>query len=269
MCWSWTGNGRSVQKRKRVRLAVELQYDGTAYHGWQIQPNAVTVQEAIERVFSQYFDEPITVVGCGRTDAGVHAQHFVLHFDYHKDVDEKAVYSLNKMLPNDVALLRIRRADEAFHSRFDATFRQYKYIVARNKSPFNRLYQYHYQPQELNVAEMNRATQFLMGEADFASFCKVGSDVKTTICTISEAHWTKEDDNLVFTITADRFLRNMVRAIVGTLLEVGTGLRKAQDMPSIIQERHRSATGRSVPAQGLFLWQIGYEQLERFDVLSH
>lgn len=252
-----------------MRLAVELEYDGSAYHGWQIQPNALTVQEVIEKTFSKYFNEDIAVTGCGRTDTGVHAKHFVLHFDLSGEVQSKAVYSLNQMLPGDIALRRILHVPDDFHARFDAVFRTYRYFVARDKTAFNRNYHYHFQPRSLDVEAMNKAAEYLVGTGDFASFCKVGSEVKTTICTVKEAQWNQQLNRLDFTITADRFLRNMVRAVVGTLIEVGTGLKSPEDLPSILAESNRSKAGRSVPAHGLFLWQVGYEHLNGSDVLSH
>ncbi len=243
------------------RYFIQLSYDGTAYHGWQVQPNARTVQQELEKALSTVAREPIEVVGAGRTDTGVHASYYIAHFDSaNENFDrEQMAYRLNCLLPFDIAIQRIVKVEESAHARFDATYREYKYYIAKRKDPFSR----HYADKEtrpLDLQRMNEAATILFNYRDFTSFSRLGSDVKTNNCIIYKAVWTDEGEQLVFTIRADRFLRNMVRAIVGTLLEVGLGKLSPEGFRQIIEKQDRGAAGASASAKGLFLVGIGYPE---------
>lgn len=244
-----------------MRYFIQLSYDGTAYHGWQIQLNACSVQEEVEKALAVMTREKVEVVGAGRTDAGVHASYYIAHFDSsHADMaNEKTRFKLNCLLPPDIAIQKIYPVREDAHARFDATYREYKYYLSRKKNPFSRIFS-EKECRELNVCEMNEAAKTLFDYRDFTSFSKLGSDVKTNNCTIMEAFWQENGDQLVFTIKADRFLRNMVRAIVGTLLEVGLGKMSLTGFRSVIEKQERSSAGASVAARGLFLVDIGYPE---------
>lgn len=241
------------------RYFTELSFKGTRYHGWQVQPNALSVQEVLETTFSTFMRQKIEVTGAGRTDTGVHASFYVAHFDADSlpfapaDLVEK----LNRFLPNDIALKSIREVDENLHARFSATRRTYQYFISRVKDPFtlDTSYQYLW---PLDVEAMNRAAEVLQQWEDFTSFSKLHTDVKTNNCRVTEAFWKEEGTQLVFTISADRFLRNMVRAIVGTLLEVGRGKLTRDGLIAILEKKDRGEAGTSVPPQGLFLTDIQY-----------
>lgn len=241
------------------RYFTELSFKGTRYHGWQVQPNALSVQEVLETTFSTFMRQKIEVTGAGRTDTGVHASFYVAHFDADSlpfapaDLVEK----LNRFLPNDIALKSIREVDENLHARFSATRRTYQYFISRVKDPFtlDTSYQYLW---PLDVEAMNRAAEVLLQWEDFTSFSKLHTDVKTNNCRVTEAFWKEEGTQLVFTISADRFLRNMVRAIVGTLLEVGRGKLTRDGLIAILEKKDRGEAGTSVPPQGLFLTDIQY-----------
>ena len=244
-------------------------YDGTAYHGWQIQPGAVSVQEVLGGALSTILRRPTEVVGAGRTDAGVHAARMVAHFDAPAAGEEGALLPagaelaerLNRFLPRDIAVERICPVVPEAHARFSAVSRTYKYYIARRKSPFGCRFSYYYKGA-LDVAAMNRAASLLLGRHDFTSFSKLHTDVKTNFCRLSRAFWQEEDEGarLVFTIEADRFLRNMVRAVVGTLLDVGRGKMPPEGMCRILEARDRCAAGSSAPACGLFLAGVDYPQ---------
>jgi tRNA pseudouridine38-40 synthase len=242
------------------RYFTELSFKGTRYHGWQVQPNALSVQEVLETTFSTFLRQKIEVTGAGRTDTGVHASHYVAHFEAGglpfgpADLVEK----LNRFLPPDIALKSIREVDDAMHARFSATRRTYQYFISRVKDPFtlDTSYQYLWQ---LDVEAMNQAAEVLLEWEDFTSFSKLHTDVKTNNCRVMEAFWKEEGTQLVFTISADRFLRNMVRAIVGTLLEVGRGKLTREGFIAILEKKDRGAAGTSAPPQGLFLTDIRYE----------
>lgn len=242
-----------------ARYFVQLSYRGTDFHGWQIQPNAITVQETLEKAFSLILRETIKIVGCGRTDTGVHAKQFYAHFDCSvSDIDAPSLlFKLNNYLPKSIALKRIFPVEAEAHTRFDATSRTYKYYISKIKTPFQHEETYYY-PHLLNVLAMNKAAKVLFEYEDFTSFSKLHTDVKTNICKIKEAYWEENNEQLIFTITADRFLRNMVRAIVGTLLEIGKGKWSIEDFKMIIEAKDRSNAGSSAPAQGLFLHHITY-----------
>jgi tRNA pseudouridine38-40 synthase len=243
------------------RYTLQLSYNGTRYFGWQRQPNEISVQEVIEKALSTVLREEIAVVGAGRTDTGVHASFFVMHFDVSNEIQEpeKLVYHLNRFLPEDIAIQKIRKVDDNFHARFSAISRTYKYYISTEKNPFQTETSFQY-TGVLDVEKMNDAAQLLFEFRDFTSFSKLHTDVKTNNCKIVQAEWTKENRQLVFTIKADRFLRNMVRAIVGTLLEVGKGKLTVYDFRKIIELKNRGIAGTSVPAQGLFLADIEYPE---------
>jgi len=244
------------------RYFIQLSYDGTAYHGWQIQPNGMSVQEMVEKKLSVVARETVLVTGAGRTDAGVHASFFVAHFDVENEQldNQKIIHGLNNLLPADIAVQNIYKVHPDAHARFDALSRTYKYYVVKIKDPFSRQYaaREHGNP---DLHKMNEAACKLFDYDDFTSFSKLGTDVKTNICKVSLAEWKKTENGYVFTVTADRFLRNMVRAIVGTLLEVGYGKISVEEFCRIIERKDRCAAGTSVPARGLFLVDIGYPEI--------
>lgn len=243
------------------RYFVQLSYKGTNYHGWQVQPNALTVQELVEKAFSTVLREKIAVTGAGRTDTGVHASFFIFHFDSqdHEIDTEKLVYRLNGYLPPDIALQRIWKVPDDAHARFSAISRTYKYFIHSKKDPFKTDLSYFY-TGTLDIDKMNAGAGILKDYRDFTSFSRLHTDVKTNLCRILYAQWEKEDDNLIFTIEADRFLRNMVRAITGTLLQIGRGMLSVEEFRGIIEAGDRSVAGDSAPARGLFLSEIKYPE---------
>jgi tRNA pseudouridine38-40 synthase len=245
-----------------MRYFIQLSYDGTAYHGWQVQENPGSVQGMIEQGLKFKAGLDGRIVGCGRTDAGVHASRFFAHFDLDKKLDETELTDLcremNHFLPHDIAIQKIFPVKDDAHSRFDAKFRTYKYFISRIKDPFIRNYCWTFRAP-LDVDKMTEASKALFDFEDFTSFSKLHTDVKTNNCKITHANWLDSRERLVFTITADRFLRNMVRAIVGTLIDVGKGKLSADDFRKVIQSKERSKAGMSVPAQGLFLFDVGYQ----------
>ena len=243
------------------RYFIQLSYDGTAYHGWQIQPNGISVQETVAKALSVVARETVLLTGAGRTDAGVHASFFVAHFDTgNQNLDnEKILHSLNCLLPADIAVQCIYKVHAEAHARFDAFSRTYKYYVVKTKDPFSRRYAAK-EARIPDIEKMNKAASMLFDYEDFTSFSRLGTDVKTNNCKIDLAEWTDEGNRYVFTIRADRFLRNMVRAIVGTLLEVGFGKLSVDGFCKIIEARDRCSAGASVEAKGLFLTDIGYPE---------
>lgn len=243
------------------RYFIQLSYDGTAYHGWQIQPNGISVQETVEKALAVVAREKVVVTGAGRTDAGVHASFYVAHFDIeNQNLDnDKIIYNLNCLLTADIAVQCIYKVHAEAHARFDAISRTYQYFLIKSKDPFSRLYA----EKEVRIPDlikMNEAAHKLFNYEDFTSFSRLGTDVKTNNCKIDFAEWVDEGNRYVFTIRADRFLRNMVRAIVGTLLEVGFGKLTVDGFCKIIEAKDRCAAGASVPAKGLFLVDIGYPE---------
>lgn len=246
------------------RYFIRLSYKGTAYHGWQIQPNAITVQGELNRALSTVLNQAINTIGAGRTDTGVHASYFVAHFDVKKETiidEDKLCFKLNRFLPKDIALQKIFLVDNEAHTRFDALSRTYQYFITRNKCPFNTDSHWHY-IHDLDVAKMNEACGVLFDFIDFTSFSKLHTDAKTNNCKIYKAFWEEKNDELIFTVKADRFLRNMVRAIVGTLLEVGRGKMTLQGFRDVIESKSRSNAGTSVPGHALFLCEIEYPEGE-------
>jgi len=243
-----------------MRYFIRLAYDGSNYHGWQKQKNALSVQEEVESALSKFTGKSIEVVGCGRTDAGVHAKDFYLHFNHQTVNEEKCVYALNGILPKSIVVFKCMPVHEDAHTRFDAKSRSYEYHLHTRKDPFLDKFSADIR-QEINVDLMNAAAAHLLTTEEFGAFCKAGSDNKTNLCDVREAVWVKNGHKLTFKITADRFLRNMVRAIVGTLLEVGTGKISEEDFINIIKSQNRNNAGVSVPAHGLYLTKITYSYL--------
>ena len=243
------------------RYFMHLAYNGFQYCGWQIQPNAPSVQGEIERCLSLKLNQKIDITGCGRTDAGVHARNYYAHFDVSETIDDcdELVRRLNVFLPNDIAVYRIWEVMPETHARFDAISRTYHYYICRQKSPFHLSDAYNYNGP-LDVGAMQEAANMLSDFTDFTSFSKLHTQVKTNNCKITEARWFEENGLLVFRISADRFLRNMVRAIVGTLLEVGKGRMTLEEFRETIEKKDRCAAGESVPAQALFLEDVRYPQ---------
>ena len=242
-----------------MRYFITFSYDGTAYHGWQIQPHSLSVQEELQKAMSILLRKPMEVVGAGRTDTGVHARKMVAHFDYDEEVDcPQLVYKLNKLLPRDIAVQQVEPVAEDMHARFSAKSRTYHYFVHMGKNPFLRSYSWQVYGN-IDFELMNQAASVLMEYKDFTSFSKVNTDTKTNDCTITEAHWDRVgEDQWCFTITANRFLRNMVRAIVGTLMEVGRGRMAIEQLRRVIDAKDRCCAGDSVPGNALFLVQVKY-----------
>lgn len=244
----------------RKRYFIQIAYDGSLYHGWQIQPNAITVQELLDKAMSTVFRQPIETLGCGRTDAGVHAKDFYAHFDI-VDADEMKVLSsiggINALLPYQIAAKQIIPVREDAHARFDATSRAYEYYVHYEKDPF-KLNRSWLVKDKLNVEAMNEAAALLLNYTDFSCFSKSNTQTFTNNCKIVKAVFEEIDGGLVFTIQADRFLRNMVRAIMGTLVRIGKNEISLKDFESIIESKNRSNAGQSVPACGLYLVKIEY-----------
>lgn len=242
------------------RYFVYLAFDGSAYHGWQIQPNGDSVQQRLMDALQTLLRrELVEVTGAGRTDAGVHGKLMVAHFDDEAALDcVKLTDKLNRLLPPDISVFKVEPVDAEMHARFSAKARRYEYYVTTAKNPFMRQYRYrlHKQP---DFQLMNEAAKLLLEQEDFTSFSKLHTDVKTNICHVTHAEWSQVDETTwVFNIQADRFLRNMVRAIVGTLLEVGFGKLTLDGFRDIMQQKDRCSAGMSVPAQGLFLADIQY-----------
>lgn len=246
-----------------MRYFIEFAYNGTHYHGWQYQPNAISVQETLNKVFSTLLQEEIEIVGAGRTDTGVHASQMYGHFDTEKDIDKaKLIYKANSFLPKDIAIYDIIPVHDDAHARFDATSRTYHYHIATKKDIFgNEISWFNQLPLDLDA--MNEAAKILPDFTDFQCFSKSNTDVFTYNCKITEAYWRKENNKLIFTITADRFLRNMVRAIVGTLVNIGLHKITKEDFIQIIESKDRKKAGFSVPAQGLFLTNIKYPYINK------
>ena len=242
-----------------MRYFIWFGYDGTNYHGWQIQPNGVTIQSELQRCMSLLLREDISVTGAGRTDAGVHARRMAAHFDTDVVFDQTVlVKKLNGLLPVDIAVYGVEQVDADLHARFSAVARTYRYYVHTRKDPFIRHFslELHYQ---LDYQLMNEAGRILLEYEDFGAFCKAGSDVKTTLCHVTHAQWHQTSTTTwYFEITANRFLRNMVRAVVGTLIEVGRGRMSLDDFRKVIYGKKRTQAGESMPAKALFLENVEY-----------
>lgn len=244
-----------------MRYFVKLAYNGTHYHGWQYQPNASSVQETLNKAFSVLLNDEINLMGAGRTDTGVHAKEMYSHFDFEKPFDiPNLVHKLNSYLPKDIVIYDIIPVSNEAHSRFDALKRTYEYHIHTFKDPFLQDLSWYFH-QELDVDLMNEAAELLFNYTNFQCFSKVNTDVNTFDCTIFEANWKQENNTLIFTISANRFLRNMVRAIVGTLINVGLHKITLADFNAIIESKNRDKAGFSVPAHGLYLTEIKYDYL--------
>ena len=241
-----------------MRYFIDISYHGKSYFGFQRQPDAITVQEVLEDALAVYFQGPKTIFGAGRTDTGVHAKQLIAHFDSDDTLDrDRFLYKLNKLLPDSVSINDVYQVNADAHARFDASVREYEYVVTTIKNPFladGALYVI----KPLDVDAMNKASEILLECTDFECFSKVQTEVKTFNCKVEKAEWSLRDGQLVFTIKADRFLRNMVRAIVGTLLEVGLHKRTVESIHDILLSKDRSEAGKSVAAQGLYLTTVGY-----------
>ena len=241
------------------RYALQFAYDGGSFHGYQIQPNAHSVQAELEEKLSLLLGEIISFTGSGRTDTGVHAAHQIAHFDTTMPIDSNLIYRLNRMLSHALTAQAIFAVADDFHARFDATSRTYEYRITRHKDPFLRDFAYWYEA-DLDVAAMNEAAKLLLSHTDFQCFSKVKTEVTTFDCTIMRAFWEVQGDNLIFTIEGNRFLRGMVRAIVGTLLEIGMGKWTDENLKQILESKSRQEAGRSVPAHGLHLVNVAYPE---------
>lgn len=245
-----------------MRYFAEFEYNGSRYHGWQNQPNALSVQEVMEHALSLLLHRPTDLTAAGRTDTGVHARMMIAHFDTESAIEDPSLlcFKLNGLLPEDIAIHWIKPVRDDAHARFDARSRTYEYWLMQRKSAFtDKLITRSY--FQLDFERMNDACEVLLEEKDFASFCKAHTDVKTTLCDVRRAFWQPAagmDDTWVFTIEADRFLRNMVRATVGTLIEIGRGKISKDDLRRILQEKSRCSAGQSMPADGLYLTNITY-----------
>jgi tRNA pseudouridine38-40 synthase len=249
-------------KDVKSRYFIQLSYKGTSYHGWQFQPNALTIQELVMNAFSTILRDEIEITGAGRTDTGVHAINYIAHFDSSQSnlaQNKNLLFKINGFLPNDIVIHSINHVNTDAHARFDASSRTYNYYIHQQKDPFLLDTSYYY-TQNLDIELMNQAANLLLSYNDFTSFSKLHTDVNTNNCMVKEAYWKRNDYKLVFTITADRFLRNMVRAIVGTLLDVGKRKIDINDFKQIILNKNRSDAGASVPAHGLFLVKIEYPE---------
>ena len=242
-----------------MRYFVTLSYDGTRYHGWQIQPNGNSVQETLQGALSTILRQTIALTGAGRTDAGVHARMMVAHFDTDLSFDcRQLVYKVNRLLPYDIAVQKIEHVADELHARFSAVSRTYHYYVHTRKDPFECAYSYRL-PYELDFEKMNEAARVLLEYEDFGAFCKSHADVKTTLCHVISAAWHQTaPDKWFFEITANRFLRNMVRAVVGTLVDVGRGRLSLEEFRQVIEKKQRTAAGESMPGHALFLENIAY-----------
>ena len=243
-----------------MRYFIELSYNGKRYHGWQKQPNAISVQEVLEDGLSKLLKIQTNIFGAGRTDSGVHAEQMFAHFDYHIPLDfEVLIFKLNSFLPNDISIKNIFEVDAESHARFDAKSRTYNYKIALKKDVFNYEGSY-YLKHRLDVIKMKEAAKILYDYRNFKCFSRSNTDVKTYNCEIMLAEWREVDNQLIFSIKADRFLRNMVRAIVGTMLNIGNGKTSIEEFHEIIKLEDRTKAGASVPAQGLYLSAIGYDK---------
>lgn len=250
-----------------MRYFLQLAYDGAGFHGWQSQPNACSVQQTIEEALSTILRQPTKITGAGRTDTGVNARRMYAHFDAYTPISDERRFltGLNRMVGRGISLQRLIPVDTEAHARFDATERTYRYFTVFEKSPFLSPFSW-YSPGLLDINKMNEAAGWLLGRQDFTSFSKLHTDVKTNICDIKRAEWVTYENiygipGIYFEITADRFLRNMVRAIVGTLVEVGRGKISVDRFKDIISLRDRCEAGTSMPPQALFLWDVKYPYL--------
>lgn len=241
-----------------MRYFIKLSYFGKNYHGWQTQPNVTSVQEKLQTSISTILRSQIEIVGAGRTDTGVHATQMYAHFNVESKLNDNFVYKLNAILPNDIVVYSVFLVANDAHARFDATSRSYKYQIFLGRNPFLLDVSWQIHHKNIDIEAMNKACKILFEYNDFECFSKVKTDVHTFNCTITTAKWVLKDNTLTFYISANRFLRNMVRAIVGTLLDIGLGKTSVENFKKIIESKNRSNAGVSVPAKGLFLTEVKY-----------
>ena len=244
-----------------MRYFIELAYNGKNYHGWQVQPHAISVQEVINKAISTILRQEINIVGAGRTDAGVHASQMFAHFDVELPLNDNFTYKLNAILPDDVVIFNTTLVHNDAHARFDANSRSYEYKIWLGRNPFLLETSWQLHHQQLNIDLMNKAAAILYEYEDFECFSKVKTDVNTFNCTVTNAEWVMKGNELTFHISANRFLRNMVRAIVGTLIDVGLEKITIDDFKKIVESKNRSNAGVSVPAKGLFLTAVTYDYI--------
>ena len=258
-----------------MRYFIRLSYNGGAFCGWQIQENANSVQHELQKALSTLFKEPVAVTGAGRTDTGVNAKNYIAHFDTANNISPgtTTVYKLNAILPKEICVHEIYPVPNEMHARFSAQSRTYKYYIHTEKDPFGSAFSYFIPPRKLNFEKMNQAAAYLLGEQDFTSLEKLNGGSKTSICNVTEAYWEPIDapdfahaTHFVFTVKANRFLRNMVRAMVGSLLEVGSGKREPEWIKEMLAQKSRCAAGHSVPGNALFFVGIEYPEPHRLDV---
>ena len=244
-----------------MRYFLHLAYNGSNYHGWQVQPNACTIQQEIERAISTILRHQVEIVGAGRTDTGVNAKSMYAHFNVERPIEDKQKFlnSLNRLVGRDIAIYDLIDVVDNAHARFDALYRTYKYFVAHEKNPFLYPLTWHC-GISLDYDKMNTAAAMLKEYSDFTSFSKLHTDVKTNICEVTDASWTHVNGVYVFTIRANRFLRNMVRAIVGTLIEVGREKMSIEDFRDVILKKNRCFAGTSMPPHALYLWKVEYPE---------
>jgi tRNA pseudouridine38-40 synthase len=242
-----------------LRYFVQFSYHGKNYFGYQIQPKEISVQQELERALSTILRSEIKTTAAGRTDTGVHAKKMFAHFDVDSPLNEHLVHQLNSFLPADIAVQKIFKVRGDFHARFDATFRTYEYFISLEKNPFTQDSAWQLWRRKIDVEKMNEACKILFGYEDFTSFAKLHTDNKTNFCKMYRAEWEQTGSELKFTVSANRFLRNMVRAIVGTMVDIGAGKIQPNDLRKIIEDKNRNAAGTSAPAQGLFLVDVGYD----------
>lgn len=242
-----------------MRYFLEITYDGTNFHGWQFQPNAITVQEVLTKAVNVFVkDKELSLVGCGRTDRGVHASQFFVHFDSDVELDiSNFIYKANKILPYEISIKKCFKVHDIAHARFDATSRTYQYFIHQDKNPFKQRFSLYYE-RELDLDKMNEASKLILNYKDFTSFARLHADTHTNDCNIYHAFLIKKEDGVIFEIKANRFLRNMVRSIVGTLLDVGTGKTSIEEFIKIIEAKDRNKAGDSVDGRGLFLTKVEY-----------
>ena len=244
----------------RMRFCIHLAYNGTRYNGWQVQPHSPSVQEAIQTVLSKLLGEEVSIVGAGRTDTGVHASDYYAHFDTEQSFSLRdTLYKMNRMLPGDIVIYSLTEVSSDFHARFSAQQRTYTYTITQIKNPFSLDTELYY-PTPLDVEKMNQAALYLIGTKDFTSFSKLHTDVTNNMCTVTHAQWEHVGNKLIFTISANRFLRNMVRSIVGTLIDVGRGKISIENFEEILSSKNRQNAGQSIDACGLCLCRIEYSE---------
>lgn len=243
-----------------MRYFIEIAYNGKNYFGWQRQPEQISVQQVLEETLSTLLREEIKLTGAGRTDTGVHAKQLFAHFDFDEIENfDNIIFRINSFLPKDISLKYIFKVKQDAHARFDAVERQYEYLISLEKDPFSQDFAFQINNKP-DVELMNQAAEMLLSHKDFQCFSRSRTDVKTYNCTIVKAFWEATDNRLVFTIAADRFLRNMVRAIVGTLLDVGYGKTTLEDFKAILKSKSREEAGASAPAHGLYLTRVVYPE---------